>query len=213
MIKLFKKIIKKTLFIFSVLHDFRIYHCFNVQKRVLLDSDYVLMEKCCMSLEDIDGLVYRITDGTALGLYREGGFIKHDDDVDVDILFNDSKHIKLIKYKFKELGFKIGREVHYRGLIQQLAFYLNNGFIFDIIFWHKNDNLIYNYSEKNYERIQDYKYFDTEKMIYFTLNNKKYPIPTPIEEWLEFRYGKDWRTPKIYKGDWKEECFDMKIMN
>lgn len=32
------------------------------------------------------GICYRFTDGTALGLYREHGFIKHDNDIDLDIL-------------------------------------------------------------------------------------------------------------------------------
>lgn len=204
-----KKYIKKILFMLSYYKDFRGYHHFHVPKRVLKNSDYALMESGCKCLEEIDGLIYRITDGTILGLYRDGEFIKHDDDVDIDILYYNINQVKLIKGKLKKLGYIIGREAYYKGKIQQIAFYLENGFIFDIIFWHKIENEIYNYSEEGYERIQNYKYFDIEKLDYINFHNKSYPIPTPTEEWLEFRYGDDWKIPKTYKGDWKEECFDM----
>ena len=54
------------------------------------------------------------------------------------------------------------------------------------------------------------KFFKKENLGSFNFRGKQYPMPGAIEEWLEMRYGNDWRVPKTYKGDWKEECFDMK---
>ena len=174
-----------------------------------MDSDYALMKSCCECLETIHGVNYRITDGTVLGLYRDGGFIKHDDDFDIDILFANIDQIELIKSKFKNLGFTLGREVYYKSQVQQIVFYLDNGFIFDINFWHKIDSQIFNYSERGYERVQEFKYFDKNNIECIKFKDKSYPIPTPIEEWLRFRFGDDWKVPKTYKGDWKETCLDL----
>ncbi len=204
-----KYLIKRILFKLSFSKQFREFMALYVAKRALNETDVAKMNRCCKIVEKCD-FNYRLTDGTALGLYREGGFIKHDDDIDIDILNANKKHIKLLR---KELNMKVGREVLYNNQIQQIAFYDGEGFIFDVVFWYGNGDLIYNYCERGYERIQDTKFFKKEKLEFIEFKGAKYPMPTPIEEWLEMRYGKDWKIPKTYKGDWKEECFDMKRLD
>lgn len=201
-----KYIIKRLLFKLNFSNDFREFMALYVEKRVLNDSDIAKMSKCCNILKSCN-FSYRLTDGTALGLYREGGFIKHDDDIDIDILNPTAKQIQEL---LTQIDMKIGREVYYNKKLQQIAFYDNEGFIFDLVFWYEDDSLIYNYCERNYERVQDAKFFQENTMEFIEFKGSKYPIPTPIEEWLEMRYGEDWKIPKTYKGDWKEECFDMK---
>jgi len=205
-----KYIIKRLLFLVSKFQNFREFMALYVEKRVLNENDAIKMKEYCKTFQECK-LHFRLTDGTILGLYREGGFIKHDDDVDIDILNADKDSISLLKKKLK-LKMKIGREVIYNGKIQQIAFYDKAGFIFDLVFWYGDDELIYNYCEKDYERVQESKFFQKNKLDFIDFKGEKYPMPTPIEEWLEMRYGADWKTPKTYKGDWKEECFDMKKM-
>lgn len=206
MINKIKYIVKRILFYFYN-NDFNEFMALYVQKRVLNNTDIVKMKRCIDMVKDCN-LVYRLTDGTILGLYRDNGFIKHDDDVDIDVLNPTNDEIRLLKMKFKHMN--IGREVIYKKKIQQIAYYDKEGFIFDIVFWYGDDNKIYNYCERDYERVQEAKYFKKEQMEFIEFHGVKYSMPTPIEEWLEMRYGKDWKTPKTYKGDWKEECFDMK---
>lgn len=201
-----KYLIKKLLFKLTYFNNFREFMALYVKKRILKESDIEKMSHCCRIVENCT-FNYRLTDGTALGLHRESGFIKHDDDIDIDILNATKKQIKLLKIK---LNMKIGREVIYNNKTQQIAFYDEEGFIFDVVFWYGNDSLIYNYCERDYERVQDAKYFQKDKLELIDFNGAQYPMPTPIEEWLVMRYGNDWKTPKTYKGDWKEECFDMK---
>ena len=190
--------------------DFKEYHSFPFDtNQKMPDGADLVMNNCCNIIKQLD-INYRITDGTVLGLYRGGEFIAHDNDIDIDII--SDKKANVICKVFKENGMTLGRKAIYKGKVQQLIYYTSDYIIFDIVIWHlnENDGKLYNYSEREYERVQDAKYFQKDKMEYVEFKGHKYPMPTPIEEWLEMRYGADWKTPKTYKGDWKEECFDMK---
>ncbi|MCX5679369.1 MAG: LicD family protein [Candidatus Omnitrophica bacterium] len=163
-----------------------------------------IMAKCCEALEK-NNIRYRLADGTILGLYRQGGFIVHDNDIDVDIL--DFQNIKLLQASMKRLGMRLGRKAVYEKQVQQLAYYSKENVIFDMIFWYSNGDKICNYSEKGYKRTQPKKYFiDLDNIKY---GGRPYPMPSHIEEWLVFRYGEDWQIPKTCKDDWKKECFDL----
>ena len=66
--------------------DFVEYHCFPFDaNKPMPEGGDKIMAKFCTLLEELD-VKYRITDGTILGLYREGKFISHDNDIDVDVL-------------------------------------------------------------------------------------------------------------------------------
>ncbi|UVR45950.1 hypothetical protein NXV98_11720 [Bacteroides fragilis] len=63
------------------------YHYFPFDTlEVTLCKEAVLYMESVKTLLSNAGICYRFTDGTALGLYREHGFIKHDNDIDLDIL-------------------------------------------------------------------------------------------------------------------------------
>ena len=40
-----------------------------------------------------------------------------------------------------------------------------------------------------------------------------FKLPSHLEEWLVKRFGEDWRIPKTYKGDWKQDCLDIKPLS
>lgn len=153
------------------------------------------------------GINYRVADGTALGLYRDGNFIAHDSDLDFEILDFLSKK-SFIKSFQKVFGCRLGRCVFYKGDIQQVVFYGRDEIIIDFVFWTSEGKNVFNYSERGFVRKQPIKYFCKKDS--FDFRGIKVPLPGNIEEFLEFRYGKDWRIPKTYKGDWKEECGDIK---
>jgi hypothetical protein len=162
------------------------------------------MLNTCLLLNELS-INYRLTDGTALGLHRDGRFIPHDNDIDIDIL--DIKDYKeLLKKLRTQCKYKLGGIIFYKGIIQQMIFYSKHHVIIDLIFWSTHGNYIYNYVEKDYERKQPHKYFT--HLCNMVLHNVQYPGPGYINEWMELRYGKDWKIPKTYKGDWKEECED-----
>ncbi len=163
-----------------------------------------LMPVLCSALEKL-GLSYRITDGTALGLYRDKSFIQHDNDIDVDVL--DCFNVDLIHKSMRDKGMKLGRRVSWRGKIQQLTYYNDKNIIFDMVFWYTRNKQIVNYSELGYLRVQPSKHFVSLSKLYW--KGKKYPVASNTQDWLVLRYGKDWRIPKRIKDDWKLECNDL----
>lgn len=202
-----KILMKKILFTFSFRKEFREYMAVYFDKRALNAADVSKMDECCKAIESI-GLVYRLTDGTALGLYRNGEFITHDDDVDIDVLEPTKENIRDIKAKFKHM--KVAREVYYQGKIQQLAYYDDDCYVFDIVFWYRSGDRVLNYCERDFERVQEYKFFEKNSLTKMEFSGREYPLAADVENWLVSRYGPDWKIPKTYKGDWKAECQDIK---
>lgn len=203
-----KRKIKLLLFHLSKNKDFREYrHIPFNHNKPLPKNAFKTMVSCCEALESL-GLTYRLTDGTALGLYRQGDFIPHDNDIDIDVL--DYINVDLINNKMKLESMHLGREVIFKKKVQQLVYYNDDEVIFDIVFWHSKDSKIFNYSERGYERCQEKRFFND--LSEFDYRGRKYPMPSNIEEWLEMRFGPDWKIPKTYKDDWKKECGDIRTI-
>ena len=187
--------------------DFCEYHLFGFDTQKALPKDaYIEMNQGCKLLDNT-GVPYRLTDGTILGIYREGRFIAHDNDIDVDVFDVERQQVDSIIKAFLNEGFKVGRRAYFKGVMHQVIFYNEREVIFDILFWYCDGDEYINNSERGYVRKQNARYFNKLDEISFQGNN--YNTPPYIEEWLEMRYGKDWGTPKTYKGDWKDDCFDL----
>jgi hypothetical protein len=202
-----KKAIKMLNFIVSSNFDFREFHQFPFDyNKPLCHSAHEEMSLCCRVLESLK-INYRLTDGTILGIYRQGHFIPHDSDIDVDILDYEND-FEVIHEKMTQAGMRLGRKVFYKKKLQQVVYYSGNKVVFDMVFWYSKGEKIYNYSERLYERCQEKYFFEDLPCLEF--QGKRYPIPSQIEKWLEMRFGTDWRIPKTYKGDWKDECGDLK---
>lgn len=170
----------------------------------LKDEDAEILDSMCKLLEVLN-LHYRVTAGTALGLYRNGKFIAHDNDLDFDILeIHNEKY--LIK-EMKKRGYSIGRIVYYEGRIAQVVFYNKEKKIVDFANWIVEYGKICTYEERGYYRSQDLKYF--ANLNYITAYSYSFPVAGYTDEWMEMRYGNDWKIPKTYKGDWKDECGDL----
>ena len=60
----------------------------NAGKNLSSKANLILSEGC--NIIKSQNLKFRLTDGTILGIYRDGGFIKHDNDMDIDVLVDKS---------------------------------------------------------------------------------------------------------------------------
>lgn len=152
--------------------------------------------------------------GTALGAYRDNfdrNFVERDTDLDVGVLnYNDpEKYDALytsIKNKYLSAGFTEIRTYRGNGYWTQLAL-AKNEIIFDIYFFYKvTNNTIASFTEhgvmyKPYELIN--------KLDKIQIADNSYFIPTPIEQYLVVRYGKDWKTPSSAKISWEQECANV----
>lgn len=129
---------------------------------------------------------YWISSGTLLGLYRDHQLIPHDTDLDVNVL----DHLEITE---KDLpGFRLMRTQHYKGKVMQTAF-IKDDVIFDNYYFYSEGEYAVNYNDQGIIK-KPLKFLKTT--IY-----KGYPVPTPIEEFLEWRFG-DWKTPKVTKDTW-----------
>ena len=167
-----------------------------------------VMQECCCALEK-EGVKYCLGWGTALGIYREGRYIPHDTDIDIEVI--DCSDPEKISGIMSSIGMTLGRCVTYKKsifgerVVQQLAYYSENQVIFDMLFWNtKEGELIYNYSERDYRIKMKGSFLKNTRYVKFC--GKEYPIPGDIEGYLEWLYGQDWRIPESDKGDWKKDC-------
>ena len=137
--------------------------------------------------------------GTVLGLYRDDALIPHDTDIDLATLcFKGYDYPQLIK-AFKAEGFSLQRKVTHEGEIMQLAF-VKDFVLIDIYFY-------YSWSEKRFINCTDSgmlylpkRFFDGETKF------GDYRVPAPVDEYLLYAYGENWRIPETEKGDWVETC-------
>lgn len=165
----------------------------TAEAREILSEGAMILEKL--------GFKCWVSAGTVLGLYRDGELIPHDTDVDVEVLMTRpaKSNENLIDGAFKSFEFVQVRKMHYDGNVMQLA-YIKKQVVFDIYFFYDDEvtNLV-NYNDGGTYRLK--KSFVEELKEY-----KGLPFPDPIEDYLEWRYGKDWKTPTDGKGTWHDDC-------
>lgn len=202
-----KRYIKFLLFCMSLakqkwFHDFN----FDIMKPLPPTASVKLKSVLTQLQKEIEYI--RVSDGTLLGLFRDGRLIPHDNDLDFDVEYTE-KNIKTIKEFALEKAWKLGRHVKYHGKTQQLTFYDEEFIIFDFIFWHTDDLFAINFSEPKKFRIMPQKYLKTLKSVNYDEIGTKVNIPEDTETWAEYRYGLTWNVPEDRKGDWTEICGDL----
>ena len=161
--------------------------------------------------EIMDGLNIRwwLSTGTALGLYTDKDFIPPDTDIDISILVRRNDPMNIVIYNTllqKFSSFTPIRTMYIEGLHTpvQLALQNNEGIILDFYFTYDG------YHEGYYTFWNDSGYCLKPKHLInnVTLLPTKYgdyPMPSPIEEYLEVRFGKGWKVPKTGKENWRDK--------
>lgn len=135
-----------------------------------------------------------ISSGTLLGLYRDKKLIPHDTDLDVNVL--DSPTIKL--------PYQLIRTIHYQGLPMQTA-YIHRGVIFDIYYFYSKESFAVNFNDGG--RIE--KPFRFLEPNTYECNGYTYPVPSNVDDFLTWRFGEDWRTPKTSKEVWTADAHHL----
>ena len=143
------------------------------------------LEKATKTLEEWDdicsdfGLIHYLIYGTALGFYRDGGFIPWDNDIDTRVVCSREQWDTLIG-RMKDCGFNSRTEEGYGYAKNQTLICIEHSpWAGKIQF---NNNIIHN--------VIPVYHFDIVEF-----NGSKYNVPHPIEEYLSTRYG-DWKKPE-----------------
>ena len=150
--------------------------------------------------------------GTALGAHRDNlnrAFVEKDTDIDVGIVGKDGsdEQYKQITSLFTAHNFIVFRTYKGNGKRTQIAL-CKNGIIFDIYLFYKKDNELYSYTEHG---VMSKPISFITNMSTVSIDKEKYFVPTPIDEYLALRYGKDWDIPTKEKHPWEKECANLRI--
>lgn len=160
---------------------------------------YDVMKEGCQILDGLN-ISYVLSDGTLLGLYRDGELIPHDTDIDVAVVLPTDTG-SIIR-EFIKHDFSIGRFVLAYGQVRQIVFYKNET-LFDIIFYQKVGDKVLAFNEKDFYFMHNANHYkNTSKL---NCNGYAFSIPNDTEGWLAYVYGNDWKQPKPKPKNWRED--------
>ncbi len=127
-----------------------------------------------------------VSDGTALGMHRDGDFIPHDTDIDIAVVAEDGQE------HLEALDMRLIRTMEWRGRPIQTAFIDDNACIVDFFYYYGDlvEDRITTVGESG---VLSFEFYGV------CMTPTKYgivPMPNRIDLYLAARFGDDWRTPK-----------------
>lgn len=169
----------------------------NSKTRVRSEEELISREKGLLDIIDIlekNKIYYFLQAGVVLGARRDDYFIKWDWDVEIGIFEKDFiKNYYLIRKELLKKDFKIFHEIFGRdGKIDVCRGFDEKSTIFELLSWKLN------FFKTKYYRWHiniPAKFFKDNHTLNFL--GRKFNCPGPVDEYLEYQYGEDWKVPKI----------------
>lgn len=207
--ELTKKILKSNAFgriIYKPLHKcWRLYN--EPHRRKKLRKYGIETMAVLHNFFEDNNIEYYIDFGTLLGIVRENGFIKHDDDIDLTIRYSTLNPKQIIK-KLEELGFSFVQGFHAQNETTEFTL-KRKGLTVDFFLAKKSDTdelkeyIIYScfYNPKTeYPNVKSNNYrawkFPLEiKSKIIDFKGIHICIPDQDEKLLIAEYGQNWKTP------------------
>lgn len=179
-------------------------------KREVFASDGVELLKQFDVVMKALNIPYSLAFGTLLGAVRDGGFIKNDFDVDVAV-WGGIDNLSL-KEALENMGFSLYRRIEVdKGLFGREETYVYNDVFIDIFYFYKYDDYLdYTLVFIPYDGCANFnescelrgglvplqlKLPISKTVEYIPFLTIEVPIFTNATEFLEARYGQNWRIP------------------
>jgi len=155
------------------------------------------------------GLTHWIDSGTLLSAYRDGGINVYDHDIDVRMLLDEvseETETELIK-RLWSIGYRSIANLQNRRAQILASHPRGTGVLLDLKFCEQDDKDVWYYCWKEPDptpsiHIYPIKFF--KNMGQIELMGNKYPCPTPVEEYIKYHYGDEWRLFKVRAEDAEE---------
>lgn len=161
--------------------------------------NYIDKDKCFKIMCEIDdickknGVKYYFSEGTALGLYRNGDLIDWDDDIDIGM--KEKEYNKFVEKCVPELVNR-GYYLIYNytpAINEHILSFLKDGQLIDI------ENVkIGKWCISKMGKLCDELLPHIQKLTKKEWRGRKFPVPE--ESYYVYLYGKDWRIPKKTKN-------------
>jgi len=136
------------------------------------------------------GAPYFLADGTLLGTARDGDFIPWDDDTGLCMKAEDFVIYKSrIAHRLESSGFSVKFGHRRNPKLNSFKY----GEKFELTAWKLRGS----------RRVRwglQFPAYLLNNPGQIELRGRQYPCPNPYEDYLIFRYGEDWRTPKVGRG-------------
>jgi len=147
------------------------------------------------------GLTFWLVFGTALGAYRDGGFITYDRDTDVAIFYDDIDKLyditdSLIKKGLLPLRIVTENWPESTGAVGGISYNRKKEYI-DVYFFKKTNNKHWCLKDSLHSHWAELHQFDKLDIINFL--DREFNIPSDTENYFIDRYGEDWDVPIIGK--------------
>lgn len=141
--------------------------------------------------------------GTLLGLVREGCLIAHDLDIDIGVIVKDDSVYDKVKNLFFEMGYRISREFAVSGSVKEQTF-IGQHIKIDIFYYFPyDDEKIYCFLFYTDEDVNAAQYKSVKKICpaindirIREFSGHRIAVPENALEFVESKYGKQWRTPE-----------------
>lgn len=148
------------------------------------------------------GIEFWLTDGTLLGYFREGDIIEHDRDVDLGLMiecYSDE-----IIPAFRRKGFTVKYVLGEKKMGLELSFE-RDGINVDLFFFYREGDRLWHGTwqgiDKGRKRNLIKYYYDPFELREIEFMGAVFKVPANTLEYVEAKYGKDWRTP-VKDWDW-----------